>query len=116
MKHSINHQRTKAFVIFLALCFAVPFLQAQDITGQWNGMLNIPGMKLRIVFHITKTGETYTSTMVSPDQSPTGIPVTATTFADSKLSLTISGMYHRIDCRICHYRTDLFASRIKRFG
>ena len=92
MKQFINHQKTKVFVIFFVCCFAATFSQAQDITGEWNGILRAPGMNLRIVIHIDKTGEGYTSTMDSPDQKATGIPVTATTFADSKLSLSIAGI------------------------
>ena len=92
MKLSILHQKTKALAILFVCCFAATFSQAQDITGEWNGMLYAPGMNLRIVFHIEKTGEGYTSTMDSPDQRATGIPVTTTTFADSKLSLSIAGL------------------------
>ena len=73
----------------LAIFLHGTLLQAQDITGQWNGVLRIQGMNMRIVFHINQTGSGYTSTMDSPDQNATGIPVTTTTFDGSKLSLAI---------------------------
>ena len=82
----------KIVFLFLTTFFSVTFSQAQDITGQWNGVLSISGMNLRLVFHIQKSGESYTSTMDSPDQGTTGIPVAATTFDGSKLSLTIPGI------------------------
>jgi len=61
---------------------------SKDITGQWNGVLN--ELKLRLVFHINKTGETYTATMDSPDQNAFGIQVETITFDGSKLSLAIN--------------------------
>ncbi len=30
-------------------------MNAQIITGQWNGILNLQGNQLRVVFHINKT-------------------------------------------------------------
>ena len=60
-----------------------------DIMGQWNGLLSIQGINLRIIFHINETDGGYTSTMDSPDQRAFGIPVTTTTFDGSKLSLAI---------------------------
>ena len=85
---SIFHQ-TKAIAVFLAIFISEVFSQAQDITGQWNGVLSVQGMKLRIVFHINKTGDGYTSTMDSPDQGANGLPVATTTFDGSKLSLSM---------------------------
>ena len=92
MKNLSVYQYVKTAVVFLAILSAGPFLQAQDITGQWNGVLTVQGTSLRIVFHINKTGEGYTSTMDSPDQGAAGIPVTATTFDGSKLSMTIKNL------------------------
>lgn len=69
---------------FLILCFVTLLYTgvagAQDIEGQWNGLLKVQGMQLRLVFHVTKSGEGYSSTMDSPDQGAMGMPVTATTY------------------------------------
>ena len=65
---------------------------AQDITGQWNGILKVGGMQLRIVFNITKTDNGYSSTMDSPDQGATGIPVTSATFENSILDLKVTNV------------------------
>ena len=63
---------------------------AQDITGKWNGALKVQGTQLRIVFNVTKSGETFSSTMDSPDQGANGIPVTKTTFENSKIKFEVA--------------------------
>ena len=91
MKNLSIYQPAKVIAVFLAFFLSGTFSQAQDkdITGQWNSVLSVQGINLRIVFHITETSDGYTSTMDSPDQSAFGIPVATTTFDGSKLSLTI---------------------------
>ena len=79
----------KRVIIFLVFFCCGTISQAQDITGQWNGVLSVQGVNLRIVFHINKTAEGYTSTMDSPDQGAAGIRVATTTFGGSKLSLLV---------------------------
>ncbi len=81
--------RPKVMVFWLAIVLNGMVVHAQDITGQWNGVLSIQGINLRIVFHVNQAGDGYTATMDSPDQGASGIPVTTTTFKDSKLSLAI---------------------------
>lgn len=65
-------------------------LTAQDITGQWNGVLKVQGIQLRLIFNITKTNNGFSSTMDSPDQGAKGIPVTNTTFDNSKIKFEVS--------------------------
>ncbi len=77
-----------AFIASLIILFANTY--AQDITGKWNGMLKVQGMELRLVFHITKSADTYSALMDSPDQGVTGIPMTTASFEDSVLILTHS--------------------------
>ena len=77
-------------VVILVMIFYGSF--SQDITGQWNGALKVQGTQLRIVFNISRTLSGYTSTMDSPDQGAKGIPVTATTFVNSKLKLEITNI------------------------
>ncbi len=64
----------------------------QDFAGQWNGVLKVSGIQLRIVFNISKTDTGYISTMDSPDQGAKGIPVTSTTFENQKINLKVSGL------------------------
>lgn len=61
---------------------------AQDITGKWNGLLKLPGFELRIVFNVSKNGETYATTMDSPDQGAFGIPMTSTELRGMSLKIT----------------------------
>ncbi len=71
---------------------SINLAHAQDITGQWNGILSFSGGQLRVVFNIEKTGTGYTSTMDSPDQGAKGIPTTSTSFDGKTLKLTSSQM------------------------
>jgi len=65
---------------------------AQDITGQWNGVLKIQGTQLRVVFNVVKTNTGFKSTMDSPDQGAKGIHVTKTTYKESIVSFEISNI------------------------
>lgn len=80
----------KLFVILLALALVGIYGSAQDITGQWNGILKVQTVQLRVVFHVTKTEQGYSSTMDSPDEGAAGIPVTTTTYENSTLTLIIT--------------------------
>ncbi|PJJ07116.1 hypothetical protein CLU83_0262 [Flavobacterium sp. 1] len=76
--------------VFFLIAVLVSFTMfGQEITGQWNGILKLPGGQLRVVFNITKTENGYSSTMDSPDQGAKGIPVATTSFENSVLKLAI---------------------------
>ncbi|WP_282122524.1 alpha/beta hydrolase family protein [Algibacter mikhailovii] len=64
----------------------------QDITGQWNGILKVQGIQLRLVINITETDSGYKSTLDSPDQGARDIPVTLTSFEDSMLHFEVSAL------------------------
>lgn len=76
--------------LFLSLLFSflisIP-LHSQVVTGDWHGVLDVRGFKLRLVFHINQTDTGYTATMDSPDQGANGIPVTSTSFDDPQLRI-----------------------------
>lgn len=82
----------KTFSILIIALFSLNSMQAQNITGQWYGAIKVQGIQLRIVFHINKTDTGYTSTLDSPDQNAKDIPVTNTTFQNSKLTLKITNL------------------------
>jgi pimeloyl-ACP methyl ester carboxylesterase len=63
----------------------------QDVTGEWNGLLNIQGIQLRLVFHIHKTDNGLSATMDSPDQGAKNIPVTSVQLENTVLKLSIAG-------------------------
>jgi len=79
----------KKVLIFLTTIFSLT-LFGQDITGQWNGVLKVQGMQLRLVFNVTKSDNGYYSTMDSPDQGAKDIPVTNTTFKNSKIKFEVT--------------------------
>ncbi|MFH0759904.1 MAG: alpha/beta fold hydrolase [Bacteroidota bacterium] len=79
----------KLRICILAVLIASSAL-GQDITGQWNSLLTVQGMQLRLVFHITKTDQGYSSTMDSPDQGAAGIPMTSTVFENPKLIMKMT--------------------------
>ncbi|MEY3238389.1 MAG: hypothetical protein RI883_2490 [Bacteroidota bacterium] len=80
--------------MFKSLLFIITFLCtfnsfSQEITGQWNGLLKIQGIQLRLVFNISKTETGLTSTMDSPDQGAKDIPTTSTLFENNILTIKI---------------------------
>ncbi len=80
----------KTVSILIAVFLTSFSIKAQDIAGQWNGVLKVQGTQLRLVFNISKTENQYSSTMDSPDQGAKDISVTTTTFENSKLNLKIA--------------------------
>jgi len=65
-------------ILWLSFVFiATPlFAQIPDIVGDWQGVLKVSGLELRLVFHITQAENgAFRSTMDSPDQGAKGIPV-----------------------------------------
>ena len=100
-------KRTKqtAAAIFAALwvlLLAAPLSaqQSQDLAGDWEGALNISGVRLRLVFHIAADSSgALSATMDSPDQGANGIPVSRVAFAQDKLRLevqTVGGVYEGV--------------------
>ncbi len=79
----------KKSALILLVCYISFGVFAQDITGQWNGVLKVQGMQLRLVFNVSKTANGYSSTMDSPDQGAKDIPVTTISFENSTLKLSV---------------------------
>jgi fermentation-respiration switch protein FrsA (DUF1100 family) len=78
-------------LLFLFSSFLISIsIQAQEITGDWNGVLKVQGTQLRLVFHIEKSELGYSSKMDSPDQGAFDIPVTSTSFENGALKISIS--------------------------
>ncbi len=65
------------------------YCSSAQVTGDWFGTLQVQGVQLRLVLHITDSAEGLVTTMDSPDQSAFGIPVTSTAFVDPKISLKL---------------------------
>lgn len=75
---------------FILFCFS---LNAQDIIGQWNGILKVQGIQLRLVFNIEKADTIFAATMDSPDQGANGIPVKSVSFKNSVLKLELPNLF-----------------------
>ena len=88
--------KSKIFIIVLLLATITANAQIKDISGIWEGKLNV-GVELRLVFHFTKNDDgTYKGTMDSPDQNAKDIPCSKVTVsADSVIAeiKMINGAY-----------------------
>ncbi|WP_282136876.1 S9 family peptidase [Seonamhaeicola maritimus] len=73
-------------VVILFLCVATQ-VKAQDITGSWKGKLSVQGTEVPLVFDIKNSEDGYTSTMDSPSQGATGIPMDVTTYENDTLTI-----------------------------
>lgn len=80
-------------VILFSLAFLLGFsTQAQDFTGQWNGMLKVPNQELRLVFKIKKEGKAYIATMDSPDQGAKDLPTSSTEVEGNTIIIKAASM------------------------
>jgi len=79
-------------VFFVILLFAVVTLNAQDITGSWEGSLEVQNRALRLVFHIERNDTILTTKMDSPDQGAFGLPTTRTTFKENRVEIVATGL------------------------
>lgn len=80
-------------VLFLIILTLTPLtMNAQEITGRWNGLLSVQGTQLRVIFNVSETDSGYTSTLDSPDQGAFGIPVTSTTFENPEVTFRIQDL------------------------
>lgn len=86
-----NFPMKKALLLLFVLS-TCHTLFAQDITGQWNGLLKVQQTQLRIVFNINKNGNNYSATMDSPDQGAKDIPVSSVSFENNELKITAEKM------------------------
>jgi len=81
----------KVTILCITLC-AFFTVNAQEITGKWNGVLNVQGTQLRLVFNVDKSGAGFSATMDSPDQGANGIPVTKTTFENDSIKFEVANL------------------------
>ncbi len=83
----IKEFNVKTMILILAALLAVGSVTAQDIAGDWHGMLDAMGQKLRIVLHITGSGDSLSATFDSPDQGAFGLPLSSISFVDNRLTV-----------------------------
>ncbi len=73
-------------LIILSVFFGF-FGLSQTVIGNWSGALNVQGIQLRIVFHITKNNNSFTASLDSPDQGAFDLPVDSIFFNNPELKL-----------------------------
>lgn len=82
---------TLALPAFAAAQAAPP--ESRSIAGDWNGVLDPQGAKLRLVLHIKKNPDgTFAATIDSLDQGAKGIPVTAVNQTGKNIKLELAGI------------------------
>lgn len=82
----------KSIYSTIALIFLGSILFAQEPVGTWYGTLNIQGAQLPLVFHVTKAGSEYSTTMDSPKQGAKGMPSSKTIFTNKLLTIEASNI------------------------
>src|SRR5215475_3042978 len=84
----------KKFVLWIAAfaAFSLGSLQAQDLSGTWQGTLNAPGRSLRIVIKITKTNTNLTGMFYSIDQPGPGIGTGTITVQGVNVKIPVPGI------------------------
>jgi uncharacterized protein len=74
-------------IITIAVLLISSLSFSQSIEGSWNGLLDIQGTKLKIIFNISLKDGKLMSTLDSPDQGAKDIPVESTVFANNTLEI-----------------------------
>jgi len=77
----------RKYIPAMMMLFTAMGVYAQDITGAWYGVLEVQDVRLRLVFHIIKSGNGYSGTMDSPDQGAKGLEVSSVSFTDNNLTV-----------------------------
>lgn len=81
------------FILSIRTAHARQAQQAERVTGNWSGSLNVMGTELPLVFHITADqGGTLSATMDSPKQGATGIPVESVRLVQDSLYINMKAI------------------------
>ena len=87
----------KRIIATLSLILFVSFSFAQNIEGDWYGLLKVPGPSLTVVLHLKKGDTGYTGTMDSPDQNAMGMPMDKVEFSNPRLVISAVRMGMRYE-------------------
>jgi uncharacterized protein len=92
MFNQFKRKKMKVLAKTIFLILVASAMYGQELTGHWNGTLDVQGTKLRVIFHVIKTNDEIKATMDSPDQNASGIPVTKVDFNIPNLTFKISNL------------------------
>ena len=82
----INHKICLMLLVaFTALSMQIT--RAQDVVGSWKGTLAVQGTEMSLIFTISENEGILSSTMDSPSQGATDIPMDETTLVDTVLTI-----------------------------
>jgi pimeloyl-ACP methyl ester carboxylesterase len=105
----------KVFILFLVL-FAGISAYAQEITGDWSGILSIGEVRLTVIFHISRNGEGLSATMDSPNQNAFGIPVSSVAFDGKTLKLNVAAARIEYEGRVSNENPASISGDFKQNG
>lgn len=78
---------TSKLPVYLFLFLSVVLNAQEGIVGSWKGTLEIQGTEMPLIFNISENEGVYTSTMDSPSQGATDIPMDETSFENNTLTV-----------------------------
>jgi len=79
----------KRNIFLFTLLLTTLHVMGTDLTGTWNGTLNIQNQSMRFVLHLSKDASGYKAVMDSPDQGAKGIQMSHVTLKDSVLTVEL---------------------------
>ena len=79
-------------LISMVLILLAQTFYAQEITGPWQGELDIQGLNLPLILHVNKDGENLKSTLDSPKQGAKDLPVSKTEFVNNELKFEATNL------------------------
>lgn len=81
------YKRISLLILLISLLILNGFSQTDnsDITGTWQGILKVSAFELHIVFNVSDSTGTLSSTLDSPDQNAYGIKVDSTLFRNDSV-------------------------------
>ena len=74
MQRQLRHSVVPLFFC-LGLATALVAQSADDVVGDWRGVLEVQGTELPFIFHISRTDSGLSAMMVSPAQSSAATPL-----------------------------------------
>ncbi len=80
----------KNTILLIILLLSQYFVFAQDISGNWEGKLDIQSIQLRIVFHISQKENNYSATLDSPDQGAFDLPVDSIFLTNNNIKMVMN--------------------------
>lgn len=75
----------KRIFVLLLFSWIATNVSAQEIAGQWMGILKLPATDLKLVFNVIHSGGKYRATFDSPNQGAKNIPIETTCYENGEL-------------------------------